>query len=297
MPEVQFGSVIENGGNMKPMRKMRKHSYRLSLMSLFAETCTKKFLFLFAEKFRTCHTNKPPKFPVKGNLQVHNSMNALASAVLSYDHNEGPKLNLVAESNWPMLAKESLKALAGLGLLSLGGKYLLRRVFELLFRCPRLGLTLQESVIIGFLLSQGGEFAFVAFSLANGLGVLPLELNKLLIIVVVLSMVLTPHCLTKLEDGPPILPMTSLMQRINSICNEHNLNISVSQKTEEMVSFEGSEPVAILEFGQMVQGPANFSSTPLASGGDGSFMGWPYVAFDLNPSVVKVSKSCTPASF
>lgn len=29
-----------------------------------------------------------------------------------------------------MLVKESLKALAGLGLLSLGGKYLLRRVFE-----------------------------------------------------------------------------------------------------------------------------------------------------------------------
>lgn len=29
-----------------------------------------------------------------------------------------------------MLAKESLKALGGLGLLSLGGKYILRRVFE-----------------------------------------------------------------------------------------------------------------------------------------------------------------------
>ncbi|CAL5431328.1 unnamed protein product [Camellia sinensis] len=38
--------------------------------------------------------------------------------------------NLVEESIWPMLAKESLKALRGLGLLSLGGKYLLRRVFE-----------------------------------------------------------------------------------------------------------------------------------------------------------------------
>ena len=38
--------------------------------------------------------------------------------------------NLVEESLWPMLAKESLKALGGLGLLSLGGKYLLRRVFE-----------------------------------------------------------------------------------------------------------------------------------------------------------------------
>ena len=85
----------------------------------------------------------------------------------------------------------------------------------------RVGLTFQESVRIGLLLSQGGEFGFVVFSLANRsvfitslplycscllrhlvfspwyldwnrLGVLPLELNKLLIIVVVLSMALTP---------------------------------------------------------------------------------------------------------
>ena len=33
-------------------------------------------------------------------------------------------------SLWPMLAQESLKALGGLGLLSLGAKYILRRVFE-----------------------------------------------------------------------------------------------------------------------------------------------------------------------
>jgi Kef-type K+ transport system membrane component KefB len=86
---------------------------------------------------------------------------------------------------------------------------------------PFVGLTLPESVRIGLLLSQGGEFAFVVFSLANRfcissfplllfddpklirakkeiaifffrLGVLPLELNRLLIIVVVLSMSLTP---------------------------------------------------------------------------------------------------------
>ncbi|KAK0584039.1 hypothetical protein LWI29_006829 [Acer saccharum] len=82
-----------------------------------------------------------------------------------------------------------------------------------------------------------------------------------------------------------------MFENSNSICNEHNLNISVSQKTEEMVSFEGSEPVVILEFGQMGQGLANFLSTPLASGGDGGFMGWPYVAFDLNPSVVKQQAS------
>nr|XP_029145387.1 K(+) efflux antiporter 3, chloroplastic isoform X4 [Arachis hypogaea] len=202
--------------------------------------------------------------------------------------------NLAKESIWPMLAQESLKALGGLGLLSFGGKYILRRVFEVVadarsseafvalclltvagtslvtqhlgfsdtlgaflagallaetnFRTqieadirpfrglliglfflttgtsidmqllmrewphvlallaglisiktliitaigPCVGLSLQESVRIGLLLSQGGEFGFVVFSLANRLGVLPLELNKLLIIVVVLSMALTP---------------------------------------------------------------------------------------------------------
>lgn len=38
--------------------------------------------------------------------------------------------NIIEDSIWPMLAKESLKALGGLGILSLGGKYILRRVFE-----------------------------------------------------------------------------------------------------------------------------------------------------------------------
>jgi Kef-type K+ transport system membrane component KefB len=44
----------------------------------------------------------------------------------------------------------------------------------------------------GFMLAQGGEFAFVLLSLAKELKVLPDELNRLLIIVVVLSMALTP---------------------------------------------------------------------------------------------------------
>ena len=34
---------------------------------------------------------------------------------------------------WPILLAESLKALGGLGLLSLGGKYLMRRVFEVCY--------------------------------------------------------------------------------------------------------------------------------------------------------------------
>ncbi|XP_074268054.1 RNA pseudouridine synthase 3, mitochondrial [Silene latifolia] len=36
--------------------------------------------------------NKPPKLPLKGNLPIHNSMDALAAAALSYDNEEGPRL-------------------------------------------------------------------------------------------------------------------------------------------------------------------------------------------------------------
>eukprot|EP00257_Ricinus_communis_P004741 XP_002518305.2 K(+) efflux antiporter 3, chloroplastic isoform X1 [Ricinus communis] len=284
--------------------------------------------------------------------------------------------NLIEESIWPMLAKESLKALGGLGLLSLGGKYILRRVFEvvaetrsseafialclltvtgtslstqmlgfsdtlgaflagallaetnfrtqieadirpfrglllglffvttgtsidmqLLFRewpnvlsllagliviktliisaiGPRVGLTIRESVRIGFLLSQGGEFAFVVFSLANRLGVLPLELNKLLIIVVVLSMALTPL-------------LNEVGRRAADFIDD---KFDKEDKAAELVNFDGSEPVIILGFGQMGQVLANFLSAPLASGIDADLAGWPYVAFDLNPSVVKASR-------
>ncbi|XP_022726856.1 K(+) efflux antiporter 3, chloroplastic-like isoform X5 [Durio zibethinus] len=283
--------------------------------------------------------------------------------------------NPIEESIWPMLAQESLKALGGLGLLSLGGKYILRRVFEvvaetrsseafvalclltvagtslltqqlgfsdtlgaflagallaetnfrtqieadirpfrglllglffvttgtsidmqLLYRewpnvlallagliviktliitaiGPRVGLTLQESVRVGFLLSQGGEFAFVVFSLANRLGVLPLELNKLLIIVVVLSMALTP-----------------LLNEVGRRATNFIDDKFETDKDAETVNFDASEPVVIIGFGQMGQVLANFLSTPLASGGDGDIMGLHYVAFDLNPSVVKASR-------
>eukprot|EP00887_Chlorella_sp_A99_P002617 scaffold6.g2617.t1 len=57
---------------------------------------------------------------------------------------------------------------------------------------PYFGLSKAESIRTGFVLSQGGEFAFVLLALANSLNVLPEELNRLLIIVVVLSMALTP---------------------------------------------------------------------------------------------------------
>nr|GMD07230.1 K(+) efflux antiporter 3, chloroplastic [Ipomoea batatas] len=282
--------------------------------------------------------------------------------------------NLVQESIWPMLAQESLKALGGLGLLSLSGKYILRRVFEvvaearsseafvalclltvagtslltqqlgfsdtlgaflagallaetnfrtqieadirpfrglllglffvttgtsidteLLFRewpnvlsllagliviktliitaiGPRVGLTLQESIRIGFLLSQGGEFGFVVFSLANRLGVLPLELNKLLIIVVVLSMALTPL-------------LNEIGRKAATLIDD---TTDDGDKAAQKVDFNASEPIVIVGFGKMGQVLANFLSAPLVAGQDGE--GCPFVAFDLDPSVVKTSR-------
>ena len=39
----------------------------------------------------------------------------------------------------------------------------------------------------------------------------------------------------------------------------------------------------------VIQVLANFLSAPLASGVDADVVGWPCVAFDIDPSVVKVS--------
>ncbi|XP_024364445.1 K(+) efflux antiporter 3, chloroplastic isoform X2 [Physcomitrium patens] len=286
----------------------------------------------------------------------------------------------IADSNlWPVLASESLKALLGLGLISLGGRIFLRRLFEIVansrsaeafvamclltvtgtslltqklgfsdtlgaflagallaetnyrtqveadirpFRGlllglffvttgtsidiqllvrewpnvlallggliaiktaiitaigPRVGLTLSESVRTGLLLSQGGEFAFVVFSLANRLGVLPLELNRLLIIVVVLSMALTPLLN---EVGRKLAEY---------IEREFEDSSPTESELQGVKNFQAKEPVVIIGFGQMGQVLANFLSTPLATGLGGDAAGWPYVAFDLDPGRVKAA--------
>lgn len=54
------------------------------------------------------------------------------------------------------------------------------------------GLSVAESVRVGLLIAQGGEFAFVLFALANKLGFLPDDINAFLITTVVVTMALTP---------------------------------------------------------------------------------------------------------
>ena len=54
------------------------------------------------------------------------------------------------------------------------------------------GLSVGSAVRTGLLLSQGGEFAFVIYNTAQEVGVLPSDLSQLLLLVVAISMALTP---------------------------------------------------------------------------------------------------------
>lgn len=130
---------------------------------------------------------------------------------------------------------------------------------------PIFGLTKQESVRTAFSLSQGGEFAFVLLSLANELRVLPEELNRLLIIVVVLSMAVTP-ALT--EAGKRVADMMPV-ESAKSFDSDADVSID--------------DPVMICGFGDVGQAVANLLSSLEAP--------IPYVAFDLTVSRVAAAKS------
>ncbi|XP_071736057.1 RNA pseudouridine synthase 3, mitochondrial-like isoform X1 [Rutidosis leptorrhynchoides] len=60
--------------------------------------------------------NKPPKVPVKGNMAVHNSMDAMAAAALCYDYDEAPKLvhRLDRESSGIILMGRSKESISHL---------------------------------------------------------------------------------------------------------------------------------------------------------------------------------------
>jgi len=66
------------------------------------------------------------------------------------------------------------------------------KMAALAFISPRLGVPRGQPALFAALLSQGGEFAFVVFGVAGAAHVLPGEWDKILTLVVALSMVLTP---------------------------------------------------------------------------------------------------------
>lgn len=101
------------------------------------------------------------------------------------------------------------------------------------------GLSLPESLRAGLLMSQGGEFSFVLFALANRLGLLPDDINAFLVTTVVATMALTP---TLYELGKYVAPkLDKIIARSGGIATvESCLN-------EYEVS--SSPPVVIFGFG------------------------------------------------
>ncbi|MEJ8568113.1 monovalent cation:proton antiporter-2 (CPA2) family protein [Elongatibacter sediminis] len=85
------------------------------------------------------------------------------------------------------LVAESPGLVMGLVLLLIGIKFPLLLLLGKLFR-----LTLADNLMFAFVLAQGGEFAFLLFSFATQTRVLDAGTTNLMIVVVALSMVLTP---------------------------------------------------------------------------------------------------------
>ncbi|CAN0414197.1 unnamed protein product, partial [Hapterophycus canaliculatus] len=112
------------------------------------------------------------------------------------------------------------------------------------------GLTAPEAARTGFILSGGGEFAFVVLSLSQRLGVLPEELNRLLIGVVVLSMALTP-ALSSLGDyaSAQLMELASKRGMASSIAG---LELR-SPEEGEGKGLGGQEKVVICGFGPVGQ--------------------------------------------
>ncbi|MEW5319391.1 MAG: hypothetical protein WDW38_010547 [Sanguina aurantia] len=188
------------------------------------------------------------------------------------------------------------------------------------------GLSRTESIKTGFMLSQGGEFAFVLLSLANQLQILPENLNQLLIIVVVLSMALTPSLADLGQSAADALDSyyaasdeAALLaasggglgpvgvselngggSRIGHACESPRRGPLPSiPLTAGILTFslfphppppaQISDPIVICGFSPAGQMVANMLESPLAtSGSSQGQLG--YVAFDLDPVRVAASR-------
>jgi monovalent cation:proton antiporter-2 (CPA2) family protein len=95
-------------------------------------------------------------------------------------------ISVGASIDFALVAAQPLLVL-GLVAALIAGKFLVLLALGLAFR-----LRLADSLMFAFLLAQGGEFAFLLFSFATQNRVIGSQLSNLLVVVVVLSMILTP---------------------------------------------------------------------------------------------------------
>ncbi len=118
------------------------------------------------------------------------------------------------------------------------------KAFIIMLLCRAFNFSLSASIHTGLLLSQGGEFAFVLFSLAGSYGLIPQELSQLLLVTVTVSMALTPlaaqfgnHIATILEkksvaDPNHMVEETLDLSQHVIICGYGRVGHTVSQLVE-----------------------------------------------------------------
>lgn len=85
------------------------------------------------------------------------------------------------------MLRETFISILGLTLALMAAK-----AFIILLLCRAFNFSLSAAIHTGLLLSQGGEFAFVLFSLAGSVGVIAPDLVQILLVMVTVSMALTP---------------------------------------------------------------------------------------------------------
>ena len=172
---------------------------------------------------------------------------------------------------------------------------------------PLFGLSKAESIKTGILLSGGGEFAFVVLTLADKLNVLPDELAKVLVGVVVLSMALTPY-LAKIGDylgdkveiwekeqankdgrNPDLLDIQELERRSSEIKPGDPLDSDSFGDDEDVIVICGFNPVGQTVANFLLQPNVRNTNKQLTLTGDGSEEDETklrFIAFDLDPNLV-----------
>lgn len=123
------------------------------------------------------------------------------------------------------------------------------------------GLSIGSALRTGLLLSQGGEFAFVIFGLAQNVGVLPGDLSQLLLLVVALSMAMTPF-------------LADIGRRISSSLEKKRGLIGV--RMEDADTADARDFVMVAGWGRVGQSVCEMLDAKLVR----------YMAFDMSPTRV-----------
>ncbi len=131
--------------------------------------------------------------------------------------------------------------------------------------CRIFGLSRAISVRTGLMLSQGGEFGFILIGGAMAAGVLPIEIGQICLVVVSLTMMLTPL-------------LANLGKRAAELM-ERQASIGLAALEEENLDLEGH--VIIAGFGRVGRTIARLLDSHRL----------PYVALDTNPARVRQGRA------